>query len=69
MRAHRDPRIGPRGAERGEGQLVHLFDSPYRFGLPPFYTLPVWAWKDNPSGTFTNWNPDVSCDGYNGGRN
>jgi hypothetical protein len=46
------------------GQLFHLFDSPNRFGLPAFYTLHVWAWKDNPSGTFTNWNPNVSCDGF-----
>ena len=48
------------------GQLFHLFDAPNRFGLPAFYTLHVWAWKDNPNGTFTNWNPDVSCDGFNG---
>jgi hypothetical protein len=48
------------------GQLFHYFESPNRFGLPPFYTLHVWAWKDNPLGTFTNWNPDVSCDGFNG---
>jgi hypothetical protein len=47
------------------GQLFHLFDSPNRFGLPPFYTLHVWAWKTNPNGTFTNWNPDVSCDAFN----
>ena len=47
------------------GQLFHLFDTPNRFGLPAFYTLHVWAWKDNPNGTFTNWNPDVSCDGFN----
>jgi hypothetical protein len=46
------------------GQLFHLFDSPNRFGLPPFYTLHVWAWKDNPNGTFVNWNPAVSCDGF-----
>ena len=46
------------------GQLLHLFESPNRFGLPAFYTLHVWAWKDNPNGTFTNWNPDVSCDGF-----
>ena len=39
------------------GQLFHFFESPNRFGLPPFYTLHVWAWKDNPNGTFTNWNP------------
>ena len=47
------------------GQLFHLFDSPNRFGLDPFYTLHVWAWKDNPNGTFVNWNPDVSCDAFN----
>ncbi len=47
------------------GQLFHLFDSPNRFNLPPFYTLHVWAWKENPNGTFTNWNPNVSCDAFN----
>ena len=31
------------------GQLMHLFESPNRFGLPDFYTLHVWAWQDNPS--------------------
>jgi hypothetical protein len=46
------------------GQLFHYFDSPNRFGLPPFYTLHVWAWKDNPNGTFVNWNPNVSCDAF-----
>jgi hypothetical protein len=48
------------------GQLFHLFEEPNRFTLPAFYTLHVWAWKDNPQGTFANWNPDVSCDAYNG---
>ena len=47
------------------GQLFHLIDSPNRFGLPAFYSLHVWAWKDNPSGTFVNWSPKVSCDAYN----
>jgi hypothetical protein len=47
------------------GQLFHLFDKPNRFGLDPFYTLHVWAWKNNPNGTFVNWNPDVSCDAFN----
>jgi hypothetical protein len=46
------------------GQLFHLFDAPNRFGLKAFYTLHVWAWKDNPNGTFTNWNPNVSCDAF-----
>jgi hypothetical protein len=48
------------------GQLLHLFESPNRFGLPDFYTLHVWAWKDNPTGTFVNWHADVSCDAFNG---
>jgi hypothetical protein len=47
------------------GQLFHFNDSPNRFGLPAFYALHVWAWKENPQGTFANWNPNVSCDGFN----
>jgi hypothetical protein len=46
------------------GQLFHLFESPNRFGLPAFYTLHVWAWKNNPKGAFVNWHPRVSCDSY-----
>lgn len=48
------------------GQLFHLFDSPNRFGLPAFYTLHVWAWKDNPNGAFVNWHPNVSCEAFGG---
>jgi hypothetical protein len=48
------------------GQLFHLFEAPNRFGLPPFYTLHVWAWKDSPTGTFVNWNQNVSCDAFSG---
>ena len=48
------------------GQLFHLFESPNRFGLPPFYTLHVWAWKENPTGTFVNWHSNVSCDAFAG---
>jgi len=25
------------------------------------YVLHVWIWKDNPSGTFEDWNPNVAC--------
>jgi hypothetical protein len=32
--------------------------------LPPFYTLHVWAWKENPAGTFVNWHTNVSCDSF-----
>jgi hypothetical protein len=48
------------------GQLFHLFTSPNRFGLPAFYTLHVWAWKQNPKGAFVNWHPNVSCQSFNG---
>jgi hypothetical protein len=46
------------------GQLFHLFPSPNRFGLPAFYTLHVWAWKENPTGAFVNWHSNVSCRSY-----
>jgi len=46
------------------GQLLHLFESPNRFGLPAFYTLHVWAWKENPAGMFVNWHAKVSCDRF-----
>lgn len=48
------------------GQLFHLFEAPNRFGLPAFYTLHVWAWKDNPNGAFVNWHPNVSCESFAG---
>jgi hypothetical protein len=48
------------------GQLFHLFESPNRFGLPAFYTLHVWAWKDNPTGMFVNWHAKVSCAAFDG---
>jgi len=48
------------------GQLFHYFEFPNRFGLPAFYTLHVWAWKDNPNGAFVNWHPNVSCEQYGG---
>jgi len=50
------------------GQLFHLFEAPNRFGLPAFYTLHVWAWKDNPNGSFVNWHPDVKCESFGGAQ-
>lgn len=46
------------------GQLLHLIQSPNRYGLPDFYTLHVWAWKRNPFGAFVNWHPGVSCEAF-----
>src|SRR5438094_8571210 len=51
----------PEGPPQLMGQLFHLFESPNRFGPPAFYTLHVWAWKDNPNGAFVHWHPNVSC--------
>jgi hypothetical protein len=48
------------------GQIFHFFDAPNRFGLRPFYTLHVWAWKENPTGTFSNWHARISCDSFSG---
>ena len=48
------------------GQIFHYFPSPNRFGLPAFYTLHVWAWKENHKGAFVNWHPDVSCQSFVG---
>ena len=56
----------PGGAPQLMGQLFHRFESPNRFGLPRFYTLHVWAWKESPTGTFVNWHYNVSCDGFSG---
>jgi hypothetical protein len=45
-----------------EGHLMHYIETPNRYGLPAFYELHVWAWKDNPEGSFVDWNNHVSCD-------
>lgn len=29
---------------------------------PPFYTLHAWVWQGNPLGTFSPYNPNISCD-------
>jgi hypothetical protein len=48
------------------GQKFQQFEAPNRFGLPRFYTLHVWAWKENPTGTFVNWHSKISCDAFSG---
>ena len=48
------------------GQKFQQFEAPNRFGLPRFYTLHVWAWKENPTGTFVNWHANISCDAFTG---
>jgi hypothetical protein len=46
------------------GQVFHYNGSPNRYGMPAFYQLHVWAWKQNPNGVFADWNPNVSCEDY-----
>ena len=47
------------------GQVFNYNGSPNRYGMPAFYELHVWAWKNNPSGVFADWNPQVSCEEFN----
>lgn len=46
------------------GQEFDYMDAPNRFRLPAVYNLHVWAWKYNPMGVFSMWNPTVSCANY-----
>ncbi len=46
------------------GQHFHYVGSPNRYGLPAFYELHVWAWRDNPNGMFVDWNPAASCEEF-----
>ena len=32
-----------------------------RHSFLPIFKLHIWLWKNNPSGTFADWNPKVSC--------
>jgi hypothetical protein len=45
------------------GHTFNFTDAPNRYGLPPFYSLHAWIWKDNPAGAFAMWNPSVHCNG------
>ena len=44
------------------GHLFNFNSAPNRYGLGEFYELHVWAWKGNPTGTFADMNPKVSCE-------
>ena len=45
------------------GRDLALVEAPNRYGVPSFYQIHVWLWRTNPSGTFCDWNPKVSCHG------
>lgn len=62
-----DPTHDPFDKPNLMGHLFHFAPGPNRYGPVPFYELHVWAWKNNPSGTFADWNPVVSCAPWAGG--
>jgi hypothetical protein len=44
-----------------EGNLLNYIAAPNRYGLPAFYEIHIWAWEDNPKGSFADWNTHVTC--------
>jgi len=44
-----------------EGQTFQFIDAPNRFNIPSFFELHVWAWRANPTGSFMDWNDNVTC--------
>jgi len=54
--------IAFKGPASLEGHLFNFVSEPNRYGLDKFYEMHVWAWRDNPTGTFADMNPKVSCD-------
>ena len=45
-----------------DGNLLNLIGAPNRFGLPAFYEMHVWAWQQNPKGSYADWNTHVTCE-------
>ena len=43
------------------GMPFNVVEEPNRYGIPTFYELHAWAWKDNPTGAHEDWNPTVVC--------
>src|SRR3569623_3013082 len=44
-------------------QLFSFTNAPNRYGLPAFYELHDWAWRDSPTGVLSDMNPNVSSAG------
>lgn len=44
------------------GQTFTAVGADNRYGIPAFYELHAWVWKDNPAGEFADYNPDVTCE-------
>jgi hypothetical protein len=43
------------------GHQLNLVAAGNRYGIPAFYEIHAWVWKNNPRGMFKDWNPRVSC--------
>jgi hypothetical protein len=50
------------GTPAVDGNLMNYIAAPNRYGLPALYELHIWAWEDNPMGSFADWNTHVTCD-------
>ncbi|MGB8580780.1 MAG: hypothetical protein WCD47_08150 [Candidatus Sulfotelmatobacter sp.] len=46
-----------------DGQVFNFVAAPNRFNIPSFFELHVWAWRENPQGSFVDWNNRVTCEG------
>lgn len=62
--------LPPSAAPEVDGHLMLYIDGPSttrpnappnRYGLPGFFELHVWAWKENPQGPYVDWNNHVTC--------
>ena len=56
--AHGGPGAAPPSLFGQPFELVHAGN---RYGLPDFYELHAWVWKNNPLGMNNDWNPAVTC--------
>lgn len=45
------------------GNLLNYVAAPNRYGLPAFWEIHVWAWEQNPKGSYADWNTHVTCAG------
>ena len=43
------------------GEPMELIPAGNRYGLPDFYEMHAWIWKNNPLGMHNDWNPTVTC--------
>jgi hypothetical protein len=55
------PNNPPNSVPSLEGNLLNYIAYPNRYGLPAFYEIHVWAWEDNPKGSYADWNTHVTC--------